>query len=215
MSHHLPGRKVSLSEFCWHGQVIHQELLLVPQTPSSGTAAAFPIWFSWFMQALQVVTVSLGRRLYKGRCDELLPTHSLLQPQSSGLVTNIHVVSGGALPRLILTAVWKRDLSEGLFSVYFRGYTSPSIFLKVPQMVTLYKLWVSQSCDRGQNGNFTHCSEILTWSPESYWTFSWSSLAHLVSIRTGMFFCTGHPVAELHPIFWRLNDTAVAGKFPP
>lgn len=167
------------------------------------------------MQALQVVTVSLGRRLYKGRCDELLPTHSLLQPQSSGLVTNIHVVSGGALPRLILTAVWKRDLSEGLFSVYFRGYTSPSIFLKVPQMVTLYKLWVSQSCDRGQNGNFTHCSEILTWSPESYWTFSWSSLAHLVSISTGMFFCTGHPVAELHPIFWRLNDTAVAGKFPP
>lgn len=134
MSHHLPGRKMSISEFCRPGQVIHQGFFLLSDMPCSGTPAALPIRFSWFTGTLPVLRVSLGRRLYKGRCDKLLARHGLLQTQSPGLVWNIDIVLGGALPRLSSWPVWKRDFktwqSVSFQSISGKNYTTPKFFFK-------------------------------------------------------------------------------------
>lgn len=50
---------------------------------------------------------------------------------------------------------------------------------------------------------------------QSHRTFSRSSSAHPISIGTGTLFCTGHPIAESCPIFWTLDETAIAGKSHP
>lgn len=130
MSHHLPRRKMALSEFCWGGQVIHQGFFVLPQPPSSGTVEALPSWFSGFTWALQVVTESLGSTLCRGMwwafCLRALSLAEVL------ILFQVGLCQGLVLDLCLKEGL--QDLTESLFSLFQERVTLvQAVFLKVPQ----------------------------------------------------------------------------------
>lgn len=83
----------------------------------------------------------------------------------------------------------------------------------VPQMVALYE--ASRDLLTRDGTEILLTARRSSLKLQSHRTFSRSSSAHPISIGTGTLFCTGHPIAESCPIFWTLDETAIAGKSPP